>query len=290
MTEETIEYVNVPGATLWTARQGSGSPIVLLHGGPGLWDYMGPVAGMIDDLATVYRYDQRACGRSSGGPPYTVETAVADLEALRKHWGLERWVVLGHSWGATLALAYCLSYSERTQALVYMSGVGIYSGWREEFHANLNARLTPEEQQRLSDWRRRLVSSRDDASAASNRQYCVYAWSLEMRDRENARELAESVLVDGVQANWEVNGVLSVDGERFAEQSGMPGQLEALRVPTLIIHGESDPRPVWAGERVAEHIPGSEFVLLSGTGHFTWLESPDLLRDVLRRFLQKIGP
>jgi proline iminopeptidase len=288
MTQETIEYVEVPGATLWTARQGSGPPIVLLHGGPGLWDYMGPVARMLDDIATVYRYDQRACGRSSGGPPYTVEAAVADLEALRVHWGLERWVVLGHSWGATLALAYCLAHPERVQALVYVSGVGIHTGWREEFHANMDALIPPEERRELAGLRARLASGEGDVAAALNREYCVRAWSAEMVDRENARELAQSVLVDGVQANWEVNRVLAPEGERFAEQSSMPKQLAALRVPTLVLHGEIDPRPAWAGQRVAEHIPGAEFVLLPGVGHFVWLDSPDLLGDALRGFLLKV--
>ena len=139
-----IEYVEVPGATLWTARQGSGPPVILLHGGPGLWDYLGPVAEMIDYLATVYRYDQRACGRSSGGPPYTMSGAIADLEALREHWGHERWVLLGHSWGAMLGLAYALAHPEHTRALVYMSGTGIYADWREAFQANVQARTSPE--------------------------------------------------------------------------------------------------------------------------------------------------
>src|SRR4051794_19323698 len=135
-----IALVEVRGATLWTARQGSGPPVVLLHGGPGLWDYLGPVAGMMDDLVTVYRYDQRAGGRSSGGPPHTLDAAVADLEALCRHWGHERWVLLGHSWGATLGLAYALAYPEHALALIYMAGTGIDVDWREEFHANQQAR------------------------------------------------------------------------------------------------------------------------------------------------------
>lgn len=282
---ETIEYVEVPGATLWTARQGSGPALVMLHGGPGLWDYMGPIAGMVDDLATVYRYDQRACGRSSGGPPFTVGTAVADLEALREHWGVERWVVLGHSWGATLALAYCLAHPRHVQALVYVSGVGIYTGWREEFHANMSALVPTEEKQQLADLRALLVSGDGEISAAANREYCVRTWSAEMLDQAHARELAESVLVEGVQANWEVNRVLSSEGERFAEQGDMPGRLATLRVPTLVLHGEADPRPAWAGRRVAEHIPGAEFVLLRGAGHFVWLDNPEILRGALRRFL-----
>src|SRR6476661_6637915 len=99
---------------------------------------------MLDDRATVYRYDQRACGRSSGGPPYTLDAAVADLEALRRHWGHERWVVFGHSWGATLGLAYALAHPDHSRALIYMSSTGIHAEWREEFHANQEALVSPE--------------------------------------------------------------------------------------------------------------------------------------------------
>jgi proline iminopeptidase len=288
MMQETIEYVDVPGATLWTARQGSGPALVMLHGGPGLWDYMAPVAHMVDDVATVYRYDQRACGRSSGGPPFTVETAVADLEALREHWGVERWVVLGHSWGATLGLAYSLSYPEHTYALIYISGTGIYPGWREEFHANLDALTSPEHQQYLVDLRARLPNASDEEAVAITREYCIRAWSIEMLDRERSRELAESVLIDGVQVNWDVNKLLGQSGESFAEQSTVPERLATLHVPALVIHGDLDVRPAWAGRRVAEHIPGAEFVLLPGAGHFLWLDAPDLLRDVTRQFLAKV--
>ena len=107
---QTFEVVSVADGSLWTVRQGHGPALVCCHGGPGLWDYLEPVAAMLDDRWTVYRYDQRSCGRSTGSPPYDVATAVADLDALREHWGLSQWMVLGHSWGATLALAYGLAH------------------------------------------------------------------------------------------------------------------------------------------------------------------------------------
>ena len=91
------------GVSLWTATQGSGPPAVLCHGGPGIYDYLEPVAAMIHDLATVHRYDQRGCGRSQDEPPCDVATFVADLDALRAHGGYESWTVIGHSWGAFLA-------------------------------------------------------------------------------------------------------------------------------------------------------------------------------------------
>ena len=101
---QVLERVAVPGADLWTVTSGSGLPLVLAHGVPGMWDYMGPVAEMVEDLVTVHRYDQRGSGRSVAHPLSHLADFITDLEALREHWRHERWVVAGHSWGAQLAL------------------------------------------------------------------------------------------------------------------------------------------------------------------------------------------
>jgi len=156
---QTFEVVNVAGGSLWTVRQGHGPALVCCHGGPGLWDYLEPVAAMLDDLWTVYRYDQRSCGRSAGEPPYDVATAVADLDALREHWGLSQWMVLGHSWGATLALAYGLAHPTRTRALIYLSGTGIDASWHAEYRANRAALLSSEDQRQLAGLRAHLSTA-----------------------------------------------------------------------------------------------------------------------------------
>jgi len=117
-----LEQVSVPGADLWTITTGCGPPLVLAHGGPGMWDYMGPVAEMVDDLVTVHRYDQRGSGRSPANPPYHLADFITDLETLREHWRHERWVVGGHSWGAQLALLYAGRYPHRVAGLILIWG------------------------------------------------------------------------------------------------------------------------------------------------------------------------
>jgi proline iminopeptidase len=57
MDDETVRYVETPGARLWSARRGQGPALVMLHGGPGLWDYLEPVGRPVEDVATVYRFD-----------------------------------------------------------------------------------------------------------------------------------------------------------------------------------------------------------------------------------------
>src|SRR6266849_4760726 len=286
---QQFEVVTVPGSSLWTVCQGNGLPLVCCHGGPGLWDYLEPVAEMVDDLVTVYRYDQRSCGRSAGAPPHDVATAVADLDALRDHWGFSRWIVLGHSWGATLALAYALTHPSRVRALLYLSGTGIDTSWHAEYHANLAALLHPDEQRQLADLRARLATARGAEFDAVERAYCELAWSTDIADRRRARELAGQLFVDGLHVNFQVNQLLGNDADRFTQQSTLPEQLATLRVPTLVIHGERDPRPARVARQLAEIIPSASYVELPHVGHLPWIEQPEHLIGVLRPFLERLS-
>ncbi len=98
-----------------------GKPVVYLHGGPG--------AGCSADFRRyfdprAYRivlFDQRGCGRSKPMASLTDNTtwhSVSDIEALREHFGIERWQVYGGSWGSTLGLAYAETHPERVTELV----------------------------------------------------------------------------------------------------------------------------------------------------------------------------
>jgi pimeloyl-ACP methyl ester carboxylesterase len=98
MKEDIVTLELVP---IWTMTQGKGQPLMLCNGGPGFGDYLAPVAAMIDDLVQVHRWEQRGCGRSAAIPPYDHATCLADLERLREHFGYDRWIIGGHSWGQT---------------------------------------------------------------------------------------------------------------------------------------------------------------------------------------------
>jgi proline iminopeptidase len=123
----TEQFVNSEGARLWTIAQGSGVTVVLCNGGPGCCDYLESVAVMLDDLAQVIRFEASGCGRSDPLPAYTVETCLADLEAVRQHYGIERWIVGGHSAGADLALAYALAYPEHVLGFICIAGGRIHN-------------------------------------------------------------------------------------------------------------------------------------------------------------------
>ncbi|MFC1744724.1 alpha/beta fold hydrolase [Candidatus Riflebacteria bacterium] len=129
-------YIKTGGVRLWTVEQGSGMPILMINGGPGLSDYLAPLARVLEGGGRVIRFEQRGCGRSSFVEPYNVQTCIADIEGIRRFLNIKKWILLGHSWGAALALAYVLKHQSNSTALIYLSGTGITLDWKEEFHRN----------------------------------------------------------------------------------------------------------------------------------------------------------
>lgn len=114
------------GAVFATQRRpgGPGTPdVVLVPGEPGAWDVLEPLADVIGDEATVHRYRRLERGPSSG--VRSVERCVADLDELRRHWGLTRTVLIGHWLGAAPALAYVATHPERVGAVAHLCGVGL---------------------------------------------------------------------------------------------------------------------------------------------------------------------
>jgi proline iminopeptidase len=112
-----------------TSGNPAGKPAVLLHGGPGSGSSPGH-RGLFDPAAyLIIQYDQRGCGRSTPGAgtpgtdlsANTTEHLLADLERLRGHLGVRRWLIWGGSWGVTLGLAYAQRHPDRVTELVLAS-------------------------------------------------------------------------------------------------------------------------------------------------------------------------
>ena len=272
--ERTVELRD--GAGLRVAVSGTGPPVVYLHGGPGLWDYLAPLAGLLDDTFTIIRFDQRGCGLSTGAGPFTIAQAVDDLDQVRAALGFGQWAVAGHSWGAELAIRYAARHQDRSTAVAYIAGVGAGNGFREAY--------VPERDRRIGPGLARLAElsaiPADDLTTALEREMCLLQWEADFSPGPAAAEHARALWQTrppGAAINFTANRELWND--RQTEDL----RLAAARVtcPVTMLFGAGDPRPWTASDSLLAALPDASRIIFDGAGHAPWAERPADTRQVL---------
>ncbi len=265
------------GARLWTTVTGDGPPVVLCHGGPGLWDYLGPLGELLGDRFTVIRFDQRGCGRSTGGGPFTVAQAVDDLDELRTAYGFDRWAVIGHSWGAELALRYAARHRDSTTVVGYLSGIGAGDDYRVPYAEERARRLGPD----LPRWTELGSHIR---TPAEEHEWCVLQWRPDFAPGPAAAQHAEALWQTrppDVQVNHSANRELWAD--RASED--LLTLARAVTCPVLMLCGADDPRPWRVTDPLLAALPRARRVVLADAGHATWAEQPAATRKLLLELL-----
>jgi proline iminopeptidase len=268
---------------LWTAETGQGEPLVMCHGGPGIWDMSGSVAARLAEHRTVIRWDQRGGGRSEHRGPYSVARSAADLDAvLRQRAGGAsgkaapgKAALFGHSWGATLALRYALDHPDRVSALVYACGTGLGWAWREPFGRAISARLAPH--------RARIGELQ---AAGQDREVAIVQWSAEFGDGRE-REHAEEMATPWFGINQDCYTQIWAELERTWHEDALVEQCRALEVPVLIIDGARDLRPRSAVDSLERALPRVTRVVIPDAGHIPWLERPEEFTRPLLAFLER---
>jgi proline iminopeptidase len=266
----------------------AGRPAVVLHGGPGSgaaswW------AGLLDPAAyRIVLFDQRGCGRSTpdAGDPgsdlaaNTTQHLIADVERLRELLGVERWLVLGGSWGSTLALAYAQRQPRRVAALVLFS-VATTTAREVEWVTRGVGRLFPAEWERfvagvpladrdgdLAAAYARLLADPDAAvRERAARDWC--AWEdRHVRTRPDQEpdpryaDPAFRMRFARLVTHYWRNAAFLADGELLAGVARLAG------VPCVLVHGRLDvSSPLDVPWRLARAWPGCELVVIEDEGH-----------------------
>lgn len=271
------------GVALFYTSAGTGTPIVILSGGPGLdVAYMLPVAEFLPSGYRSIAFEQRGTGRSRA-PEFdpavlTIHTVVEDLEALRLHLREERLFLLGHSWGGMLAMAYAAAHPDRVDRLILVASGGPtleFTGW---FGDNIEARLRPEDREQRDHWVAAGKNGEDSAKVALEAlKAIVPAYFFDRK----AGLLYASTFEDGMYQP-DVNQRLFADmGTRYDLREA----LRTLKRPVLIIQGHQDP----IGDKTAEDIhallAGSTLTYVNRCGHFPWIEQPEAFREAIAGFL-----
>lgn len=273
-------YIENGDVSLFYKETGKGLPVVVLHGGPGFgFHYLEPYLSFLTQKFNLIFFDQRGCGDSHQGESSTMtfDALVDDIETVREELKLERINLLGHSFGALLALEYAKRYPDHCGALVLVSAAPMKSSLLPR--KNDLSRLSFEEQARLKEILKDGEIEKKDPQTVAYIFSCFFKMS--MGDGTKAEEI--DLGLDRVRTQ-KLFAVMS-ELQPFLESYDITPHLESLRCPVLIIHGEKD--SVGEASPMALHdlIPNSVFIVYNEAGHFPFAEKKyDFIQDVMRFF------
>lgn len=282
-------FIQVPGGPVWfrVTGDGTGVPLLLLHGGPGGTSCkFADLDAMASDRPLI-RYDQLGSGRS-GRPDdpqlWTLQRFVDELDVVRNELGLERLHLLGHSWGGALAAQYVLSKgNEGIVSLTLSSPLLSTSAWIED--ANILRRALPDEvQQTLAHHEQAGTTDSDEYERAAEVIYSRHVWAGE--------QPPPSAACSGAPGNSFVYEYMWGPTEFYATGNlldfDVSDRLDELDLPVLLVVGEFDEaRP----ERMREfqrQIPDAQLVVIDGAAHGTIALKPDRYMEVVGNFLRNV--
>jgi pimeloyl-ACP methyl ester carboxylesterase len=259
----------------WTTGPAGATPVVMINGGPGLPDYLAPVAALIEDLCEVHRYDQRGTGGSPWEGEHTIARHVRDLATLLDAWGHQRAVLVGHSYGTDLAAHFLLAHPSRVAGLVLLAGPFL-GPWREADRATQRSRRSDAQQARLEELDAIAARTEDEET-----EYLALSWFTDHADRDRAWEWALAAARVQRPVNYAMNRQLNADKKVDALESRVDDLRAALPARTVIIGGAGDSRPADFLRRLGTRL-GCQVVIIPDAGHEPWLEAPDEFRAAFR--------
>jgi proline iminopeptidase len=274
--------VDIGDVGIYVVERGEGYPVLCLHGGPGLDHAMW--ADYLDILTDEFRLvlvDQRANGRSGRGrqETWSLEQHATDVVRLAESMGFERYAVLGHSYGAIVALQNAVSYPGAAAQSIISSGVGsrryLDDVWRrlEEFEpVELREQVT-------RSWKRETeVRTQEEVAEIMHAQLPMqFGDPFDPRITEYEERTAHGIYSPDVLRHFAAEGYGGIDVE---------DRLGRITQPVLVLTGRMDRTcPVEAAEEIARGVPDAELRVFENSGHMTFVEENEAYVRVVRDFL-----
>jgi len=287
-----------------TCGNPAGKPAVIVHGGPGSGCSPGQGRTFDPDRYRLVLFDQRGCGRST---PHASDPAtdmrgnttahlIADMERLREHLGIDRWLLHGYSWGSTLSLAYAQRHPERVTEIVISAvtttrraeidwlyrGVGRFfpEQW-ERFLAG--APGTPPDGDIVAAYAR--LAEDQDAAVREKATVDWCAWEDAVLSGETsravyaARPAAAKLALVRICSRYFANGAWLEDGILLREAHRLAG------IPGVLIHGRLDlGGPLDTAWQLARAWPDAELTVIEDAGHLSNEVSLNHVLNALNRF------
>ncbi len=278
------DLVPIDDTALFVVERGSGHPIIVLHGGPGLDHH--EFADYLDPLTDGFRLllvDQRANGRSEKAPEdtWTLERMAQDVIMLARALDLDRYAVLGHSYGAFVALQNAVDYPGMAAQTIVSGGIPSMK-YLQAVETNLNA-FEPIElrEQVISSWAREpsVQTPQEFAQLMVDQFPFHFADPRDPRIADYLERTKDTVYAPDVLRVFSANGYGGIEVE---------DRLGEITQPVLVTTGRHDRTcTVDAAEAIAAGVRNAELEIFEQSGHMTFVEEQDRYLEVVRSFLER---
>ena len=277
-------HVNIGDTRVHVVERGDGYPLIVLHGGPGLDHHMfGDYLDALTDEFRLILVDQRAQGLSDICPDetWTLEQMAKDVVSLANAMGLDKYAVLGHSYGAFVALQNAVDFPGAASQTIVSSGLPS-AKYLENVWKNLEKFEPVKLREQVTDsWEReKTVQTREDVDSLLHDQLPFqFGNPLDPRIVEFEQRTA--------------GGISSPEMLRFFANADYGGievedKLNTVTQPVLVLAGRGDRTCVVEGaEAMAKGLPDAELIIFEQSGHMTFVEENEKYIEAVRKFLNK---
>ncbi|HBS47816.1 TPA: hypothetical protein DEO28_01685 [Candidatus Dependentiae bacterium] len=284
-------FVDVINGKLYYEEEGQGTPLVLINGGPG-GTHQGfhPYFSQIKDVARIIYYDQRGTGKSSKddtGKTYTVKQAVEDLEGLRKALHIDKWVVLGWSYGGLLAQLYALIYPKHCLGLILVaSSTGISNSAMSPVRGKMF--ISPAEQTAIENIEKMCKEGKLNGAQCFYNKLLAGCWKKFCYYKPTFEEIIRNVLYGwGPAPKFEA--LMRADSDNMMHNNFLKGKFDNFKIPTLITEAKWD-LLWWDPNRtdvMRNNHPNAQLEVFEKSGHYIFADETEKFFTLLKNFLCK---
>jgi pimeloyl-ACP methyl ester carboxylesterase len=274
--ERSAFTATTAGGTLGGWVVGEGPRVLLLHGGPGVpYDYLEPLIAELRADFRVAVFQQRGLEPSTLDGPFTIAQAIEDIVCVLDALDWPVALVVGHSWGAHLALRFAAAHPERLLGMLAIDPIGIVGdGGTAAFEAEMLARAPLARRQRVLELDE--LEKTGELSVEQQTEMQEIVWPSYFADPEDVPPMPPQIIsmdaylglaAEMSQGTEEVASALATGGARYG-----------------VLAGGASPIP-WgqAAQASAELSPNAFLKVVPGAGHFVWYEAPGAVHAALQR-------
>lgn len=277
------------GIKTWYHISGEGSktPLILLHGGPGGTSYyLNPLSALSDERPLVF-FDQPGCGRSSAINDtnlLSIDFFVEQLEHLRATLGITQFYLYGQSWGTALGMEYYLKYPQHVKAIIFSSPLLSTPLWLKDAAVLIES---------MPDSTRSVISqceaSGDYSSPLYNQAIMDYYKLYVAHKQPWSADVDSAFAHFGTFVYNFMWGPSEFNSTGILKNYDCTEKLNRISVPVLYICGEYDEARPETVKHYQQLTPGSEFEIIKGAAHLTMHDNPEADIAAIRDFLKRCG-